>query len=497
MLPTIAQVVTTTVTDYGGVDTAATGAGGVRCCRVLQVDDSPVSTEDVVSVGAVTTVCVADLASLELSPPLTDSSSAGSDVGVWISSSKKRTRTDLKPLVQSKVPRDRSRDQLQQPVTIEDMCSDVMQRACLVCGDAASGHHYGILSCEACKAFFKRTVQERMQYNCTVDGLCDMTKKSRKACPACRYEKCLNMGMNPEGIRLDRRKGGRHKHMRVQQQQSMDNSVYGSSGIACSLKTMSSTTSSVIDVKQSAMCAGDNPMLFRLLRIEPPKVFALPDPSVPDSQQKFMTTLSNLADRELVATIGWAKHIPGFSSLPLADEMNIIQTTWIYMLCFNLSYRSSIPYEGYLVFSDDLKVAEDESEGCGIWPELDNVARGFAKKLESLHVTKEEFVLLKATILLNADIQLENPDKVQTLRDQLFDSLLEYESCQCGPEAFHRVSRLMLTLPMLTQLVILGRQYWLTVKTYVSNAVTSNRLLNEMVESISTDELKDELPTNV
>lgn len=54
-----------------------------------------------------------------------------------------------------------------------------------------------------------------------------------------------------------------------------------------------------------------NFIVSHLLVAEPEKLFAMPDPLQPDTAQRTLTTLCDLADRELVVIIGWAKHIPG------------------------------------------------------------------------------------------------------------------------------------------------------------------------------------------
>lgn len=44
-----------------------------------------------------------------------------------------------------------------------------IEELCPVCGDKVSGYHYGLLTCESCKGFFKRTVQNKKAYTCVAD----------------------------------------------------------------------------------------------------------------------------------------------------------------------------------------------------------------------------------------------------------------------------------------------------------------------------------------
>lgn len=89
-------------------------------------------------------------------------------------------------------------------VTTGDMpdTKDCIEELCPVCGDKVSGYHYGLLTCESCKGFFKRTVQNKKVYTCVAERSCHIDKTQRKRCPFCRFQKCLEVGMKLEGESL-------------------------------------------------------------------------------------------------------------------------------------------------------------------------------------------------------------------------------------------------------------------------------------------------------
>nr|ASL70612.1 nuclear receptor [Brachionus koreanus] len=91
---------------------------------------------------------------------------------------------------------------------------------CMICSDRASGFHYGVLACEGCKGFFKRVCKEKLKADntgdnsfislqnkrhCVFGGNCEINVRTRNRCQYCRIQKCIDLGMSKDGIKLGRR----------------------------------------------------------------------------------------------------------------------------------------------------------------------------------------------------------------------------------------------------------------------------------------------------
>lgn len=77
---------------------------------------------------------------------------------------------------------------------------------CAVCGGKATGFNYRVVSCNACKAFFRRSVTSGKRYPCRFEGM--PVRSSTAAdraqllsiCQHCRLAKCRQAGMRDEYV---------------------------------------------------------------------------------------------------------------------------------------------------------------------------------------------------------------------------------------------------------------------------------------------------------
>ncbi|XP_017261057.1 nuclear receptor subfamily 2 group C member 1 [Kryptolebias marmoratus] len=76
---------------------------------------------------------------------------------------------------------------------------------CVVCGDKASGRHYGAVSCEGCKGFFKRSIRKNLVYTCRGSGECAINKLHRNRCQYCRLQRCKALGMKQDSVQCERK----------------------------------------------------------------------------------------------------------------------------------------------------------------------------------------------------------------------------------------------------------------------------------------------------
>lgn len=108
-----------------------------------------------------------------------------------------------------------------------------LQKICLVCGDKALGYNFNAISCESCKAFFRRNALASKEFKCPFTNNCTISVVTRRFCQKCRLEKCLAIGMVKEFImseedKAEKRRKIEENRARKRQSREPDDAVSSS-----------------------------------------------------------------------------------------------------------------------------------------------------------------------------------------------------------------------------------------------------------------------------
>ncbi|XP_041108348.1 estrogen receptor [Polyodon spathula] len=372
-------------------------------------------------------------------------------------------------------------------------------RFCAVCSDYASGYHYGVWSCEGCKAFFKRSIQGHNDYMCPATNQCTIDKNRRKSCQACRLRKCYEVGMMKGGVRKDHR--GRHM-LKVKRKASEQDEKRHVNGHNRRLTLTLEPTPVNNGKKNSALGLSVDQVLFHLLEAEPPTQYSRQNHNTPYTEASMIHILTSLADKELVHMIAWAKKIPGFVDLSLHDQVQLLECSWLEILMIGLVWRS-VESPGKLIFAPDL--AFDRNEGSCVegMMEMFDMLIATTSRFFTLKLKNEEYMCLKAIILLNSVLKIDSSghqssafpfisssmetlndsQTIQQLLDKITDALIHVIAKSGLPpqQQSRRQAQLLLLLSHVRHMSIKGMEHLYTMK--CKNIVPPYDLLLEMLDA--------------
>ncbi|KAJ3587134.1 hypothetical protein NHX12_013524 [Muraenolepis orangiensis] len=274
---------------------------------------------------------------------------------------------------------------------------------CAICGDRATGKHYGASSCDGCKGFFRRSVRKNHMFNrqCIVD------KDKRNQCRYCRLKKCFRAGMKKEDRISTRR------------------SSYEDS----SLPSINALIQADVLSRQ---ITSPGPILNGDIRTK--KIAAITDVCESMKQQ-------------LLVLVEWAKYIPAFCDLPLDDQVALLRAHAGEHLLLGAAKRSML-YKDLLLLGNDHIIPRN----C---PELE-VSRVTVRILDELvlpfqelQIDDNEYACLKAIVFFDPDAKgLSDPVKIKRMRYQVQVSLEDYINDR-QYDSRGRFGELLLLLPTL------------------------------------------------
>ncbi|XP_069961230.1 hepatocyte nuclear factor 4-gamma-like isoform X2 [Cherax quadricarinatus] len=191
--------------------------------------------------------------------------------------------------------------------------------ACAICGDRATGKHYGAHSCDGCKGFFRRSVRKNHTYNCRFNRSCTVDKDKRNQCRYCRLRKCIRAGMKKEAVQNER------------DRISTRRPSYDESGSPTGM-TLTTILNAEHLSRQFSPAMGDVSMMNK-------KVAGVMD--VCDSMKQ-----------QLLILVEWAKYIPAFCDLILDDQVALLRAHAGEHLLLGAAWRSMNIHDMILLGND-------------------------------------------------------------------------------------------------------------------------------------------------
>ncbi|XP_056631668.1 retinoic acid receptor RXR isoform X2 [Diorhabda carinulata] len=313
---------------------------------------------------------------------------------------------------------------------------------CSICGDRASGKHYGVYSCEGCKGFFKRTVRKDLSYACREEKNCIIDKRQRNRCQYCRYQKCLAMGMKREAVQEERQ------------------------------RTKDRDTS---EVESTSNIQTEMP-IERLLEAERRVEANDPAGSLDN------TNICQATNKQLLQLVEWAKLIPHFTLLPVSDQVLLLRAGWNELLIAAFSHRSIQAQEG-IVLATGLIVNKTTAHSVGVGNIYDRVLSELVNKMKEMKMDKTELGCLRAIILYNPDVRgLKSVQEVEILREKIYGVLEEYTRTT-HPNEPGRFAKLLLRLPALRSIGLKCLEHLFFFR--LIGEVSIDTFLMEMLENTS------------
>ncbi|XP_048747470.2 nuclear hormone receptor HR96-like isoform X4 [Ostrea edulis] len=219
---------------------------------------------------------------------------------------------------------------------------------CGVCGDKALGYNFDAITCESCKAFFRRNALKAKVFACSFDGNCKLDTHTRKFCSGCRLKKCFDIGMKKDWILSEDQLAKRRQKVSKQDRVKLRKIEDGNPMTACpevstsnyhSDESSSYNQSPPTDLSpfKSELDDDDYPRPLseeyrkEIQNLEEQYAVVFDQP-YNESQFKKLTEsprsandLFNLTDIFIRRLIKFAKHVPEFKQLQQEDQIHLLK----------------------------------------------------------------------------------------------------------------------------------------------------------------------------